>query len=255
MLIGKNDWLEKDFYSVLCVQRNATEVEIKKSYRALARKHHPDANPGDLHAEERFKGIAQAYAVLSNTSERSKYDRVRALGPHSGVRPAGFKRYGETAAAYRPVYKPPLRGKDISARVVLSTKEARRGVTVAVEAIELGRMSRTVFVRIPAGTDDGQQVRVEGRGGYGLNGGKAGDLYVTARVFSAQVLARNPLLNAARGARAGTGLTLGNLPRRARMVAHFLLNPDDVELNQALSSTQDSEWAREIIRGRRQARR
>ena len=253
--MGNKEWLEKDFYAVLGVGRNASEIEIKKSYRALAMKHHPDANNGDAGAEERFKGIVQAYEVLSKPTERSRYDRVRVVANWAGTRTQGFKRHAQTGAAYRPVNRPPIRGRDMEHRVVVSTKEARRGVTVTVETSELGRMSRTVFVRLPAGVTDGERLCIKGRGGYGLNGGEAGDLYVTARVFSTQALNRNPHLNAARGGRASPPLTLAKLPQMARMLAHFLLNPDDVELNQALSSTSDSEWARRIIKQRRAMRR
>jgi molecular chaperone DnaJ len=255
--MGNNkEWLQTDFYAVLGVSKNATELEIKKSYRALARKHHPDANNGDSRAEERFKGIVQAYDVLSKVSERSRYDRLRgAIVPIGGLRPTGFKQHADTGAAFRPVYQPPVRGRDLEARVVLSTKEVKRGLTVPVETVEIGRTTRTVFVRIPAGVADGQRIKVEGRGGYGLNGGKTGDLYVTARVFSPQILSQNPHLDAFRVGRQKVPVTLGDLPKRARMLAHFLLNPNDVELNQALSSPTDSSWAREIIKQRRAMRR
>src|SRR5687768_1639078 len=133
--MGNQDWVDKDFYAILGVKRNASEVEIKKSYRALAMKHHPDANNGDPRAEERFKGIVQAYDVLSKSSERSKYDRVRMVVSRN-VRVEGFRKHTATAAVYRPVYRPPLRGKDFETSVVLSTKEARRGVTIPVETSE-----------------------------------------------------------------------------------------------------------------------
>lgn len=254
--MGTNkEWMQTDFYAVLGVRKDATELEIKKSYRALARKHHPDANNGDSRAEERFKGIVQAYDVLSKASERSRYDRLRTVVPLVGLRPSGFKQHADTGAAFRPIYQPPVRGRDLEARVVLSTKEARRGLTVPVETVEIGRTSRTVFVRIPAGVADGQRIKVEGRGGYGLNGGKTGDLYVTARVFSQQVLNQNPHLDAFRVGRQKAPLSLADLPRVARMFAHFLLNPNDVELNEALSSSTDTKWAREIIKQRRTMRR
>ncbi len=253
--MGNQDWVDKDFYAILGVKRNASEVEIKKSYRALAMKHHPDANNGDPRAEERFKGIVQAYDVLSKSTERSKYDRVRMVVSRT-TRVEGFRKHTATAAVYRPVYRPPLRGKDFETSVVLSTKEARRGVTIPVETSELGRMSRTVFVRVPPGVANGQRLCIKGRGGYGLNGGEAGDLYVTARVYSAQTLSRNPYLEAARGDRRREPLSLSDVPRVARMLAHFLLNPNDVELNQALSQSHaDAAWAQEILKQRRSMRR
>lgn len=253
--VNNKEWLEKDFYSVLGVNRRATEADIKKAYRALAMKHHPDANNGDVRAEERFKGIAQAYQVLSKASERSLYDCIHFAPGLSVDRRTGFRRYAETASAYRPTYQPPLRGRDLEQRVVLSSKEARRGVTVSVETVEAGRMGRTVFVRIPPGVDTGSRIKVAGRGGYGLHGGKPGDLYVTARVFSASELSRNPGLNAARTGRASAPATAADVTRVARMFVHFLLNPNDVELNQALSSSDGHVRAKEIIRQRRRARR
>ena len=254
--MGNKEWLEKDFYAVLGVGRNASEIEIKKSYRALAMKHHPDANNGDAGAEERFKGIVQAYEVLSKPIERSRYDRVRLVASSWGARTQGFRKHAQTAAAYRPAYRPPVRGRDMEHRVVISTKEARRGVTVTVETSELGRTSRTVFVRLPAGVTDGQRVCIKGRGGYGVNGGEAGDLYVTAGVFSPQALSRNPHLDYARGERRRKPFNLSDVPRMARMVAHFLLNPNDVELNQALRQSHvDAAWAEEILKQRRAMRR
>lgn len=253
--VNNKEWLEKDFYSVLGVTRRATEADIKKAYRALALKHHPDANNGDARAEERFKGIAQAYQVLSKATERSRYDRIHFAPVLTVKTGTGFRRYADTAAAYRPAYQPPLRGRDLEQRVVLSSKEARKGVTVSVVTVEAGRMGRTVFVRIPPGVTTGSRIKVEGRGGYGLHGGKPGDLYVTARVFSAEELNRNPGLNAARIGRDPAPLTAADLTRVARMFAHFLLNPNDVELNQALSSPAGRDWAKEIIKQRRRARR
>ncbi len=253
--MGNSEWIDKDFYAVLGVKRSATEIEIKKAYRSLARKHHPDANRGEAAAEERFKDLAQAYEVLSNSSERMRYDRLRSVASSRGGR-GGFKRHSDAAAVYRPVYRPPQRGSDLEYRVVISTKEARRGATVTVETQEVGRSSRTVFVRLPAGMVDGQRLCIKGRGSYGLNGGEAGDLYVTARVFSSRALSRNPYLDSARADRRREPLTARSLGRLARMVAHFLLTPNDVELNQALRhGSVDADWAREIIRQPRASRR
>ena len=258
--MGNRDWLENDFYAVLGVKRDATEVEIKKSYRALAMKHHPDANNGDAGSEERFKGIVQAYEVLSKPLERSRYDRLRAIATTTrNIRPTGFQKYANSApSAFQAIYQPPTRGKDVETRVILSARDARRGVSVKMETTETGRPSRTVFVRIPAGVVDGQRVRIEGRGGYGLNGGKPGDLYVTMKVFAAQAFHDNPYLDAFRAGTPTQPVTVKNFAQVARMVAHFLLNPNDVELNEALSRHNDSsstDWARNIIKERRASRR
>ncbi|SDS62606.1 molecular chaperone DnaJ [Brevibacterium sandarakinum] len=76
----QNDWFEKDFYKTLGVSKDASDAEIKKAYRKLARKYHPDANPGDSKAEDKFKELGQAHQVLSDKESREQYDQVRAMG-------------------------------------------------------------------------------------------------------------------------------------------------------------------------------
>ncbi|HJQ76560.1 MAG TPA: molecular chaperone DnaJ [Acidimicrobiia bacterium] len=83
------DWVEKDFYEVLGVAESATPEEIKKAYRKLAQKHHPDANPGDTAAEDRFKEISEAYSILSDTEQRKEYDQVRRLAATGGFQGFG----------------------------------------------------------------------------------------------------------------------------------------------------------------------
>ena len=88
------DWVDKDFYEILGVSSEATADEIKKAYRKLAQKHHPDANPGNAEAEEKFKEISEAYATLSNAEQRKEYDQVRRM-----VETGGFAGYGSPVAA------------------------------------------------------------------------------------------------------------------------------------------------------------
>lgn len=85
----QQDWLEKDFYSILGVGKEATAAEIKKRYRSLARELHPDKNPGDTAAEERFKAVSEAYDVLSDDAKRKEYDEARTLFASGGFRPGG----------------------------------------------------------------------------------------------------------------------------------------------------------------------
>ncbi|RUQ06147.1 DnaJ C-terminal domain-containing protein [Curtobacterium sp. HSID17257] len=82
--MASQDWFDKDFYKVLGVDKKASEAELKKTYRKLARQYHPDSNPGDAAAESRFKEISEAYSVLSDKEQRAEYDQVRAMG--SGAR-------------------------------------------------------------------------------------------------------------------------------------------------------------------------
>ena len=83
------DWATKDFYKVLGVSKDASEADIKKAYRKLARANHPDSNPGDAKAEERFKSISEAYSVLSDAEKKKAYDEERALFAAGGFRPGG----------------------------------------------------------------------------------------------------------------------------------------------------------------------
>jgi molecular chaperone DnaJ len=78
--MASQDWFDKDFYKVLGVDKSATDADLKKTYRKLARKYHPDSNPGDAAAESKFKEISEAYSVLSDKEQRAEYDQVRAMG-------------------------------------------------------------------------------------------------------------------------------------------------------------------------------
>ncbi|ROT33738.1 molecular chaperone DnaJ [Micromonospora sp. HM5-17] len=161
--MSSKDWLEKDFYAVLGVDKSASVDEIKKSYRRLARELHPDRNPGDGQAEERFKAVSEAYDVLSDPRKRQEYDEMRSLfgsgafrrsaragGPgggypfdisdlFGGMGQPGDRRFGGpgfsdlfssifSGGPTRP--RGPARGRDVEAEVVLDFEEAVRGVTM-----------------------------------------------------------------------------------------------------------------------------
>jgi curved DNA-binding protein len=157
----------KDYYATLGVQRNASSEEIKKAYRKLAHKYHPDVSK-DPAGEEKFKEVAEAYETLQSPEKRAAYDQ---LGTH---------RPGQE---FRP---PPDWGKQFGDGQFISLEEAYRGTEVELrltvpEHDEDGivrRLPRTFKVRIPKGATDGQRLRLPGRGGKGFHGGRDGDLYL-----------------------------------------------------------------------------
>ena len=141
------EWLEKDYYAVLGVPKNASQADIKKAYRKLAQEHHPDANPGNQRAEERFKEVSAAYDVLGNAEKRKEYDRVREMGG-AGFRfggPGGgnvrfedlgfdlgglgnlFDLFGQGGARGA---RRPARGADLTAEVQVGFEDAMAGTTV-----------------------------------------------------------------------------------------------------------------------------
>ncbi|SNS66234.1 molecular chaperone DnaJ [Micrococcales bacterium KH10] len=210
------DWFDKDFYAALGVSKSADDAEIKKAYRKLARKYHPDQNPGDAAAEAKFKDISEAYSVLSDEKERQQYDAVRAMasgGPRfaagsGGQGAAGFEDLfggmfgGGGSAAGGPNVRfstsggggfddilggmfggggfrraAPQRGSDLSASTTLDFRSAVEGETVS---LSVG--GRTIKARIPSGVHDGQKIRLRGKGQPGMDGGPAGDLIITVSV-------------------------------------------------------------------------
>jgi molecular chaperone DnaJ len=160
--VSARDYVEKDYYAALGVSKEATPAEIKKAYRKLARKYHPDANGGDVKAEEKFKAVSEAYDVLSDTTKRKEYDEARSLFGGGGFRvprgaggPAGpggqtfdlGDLFGGASAAgggglgdlfgglfggsgRRPTAAGPRRGADVEAEVTLSFNDATEGATV-----------------------------------------------------------------------------------------------------------------------------
>lgn len=270
MAQAQREWFEKDYYGVLGVPETATEKEITRAYRKLAKQYHPDANPG---AEDRFKEVSAAYDVLGDAEKRKEYDEVRRLGPMAG-RFGGFGGNGDgfggtsfriddlgdllgglfNRGRARTTAAGPRRGHDVEASLHLSFEDAVRGATAAVNVTSdaacatcsgtgaapgtspvicsacggrgvrdenqglfsfsqpcrvcsgtgmrvetpcptctgsgIVHRAREVKVRIPAGVEDGQRIRVKGRGGAGQNGGPPGDLYVNVHVSAHPVFGR-----------------------------------------------------------------
>ena len=100
--MASQDWLEKDFYKVLGVAKDVSETELKKVYRKLARKYHPDSNPGDAAAEAKFKEISEAYSVLSDAEQRKEYDAIRAMG--GGARFTAPGGHSQSSAGFEDVF-------------------------------------------------------------------------------------------------------------------------------------------------------
>ena len=202
------EWLDTDYYEVLGVRSDATTKQIKSAYRKLARTAHPDANPDDPTAEQRFSDIAKAYEVLSDPDRRPEYDEVRSRprGSHfgeQGYRPEGFGHRSTSAQDFdmadlfdlfgaqaqpgqRPTTNWPLRGRDLTASLRLDFESAINGLTQS-----LGLDGRNVKTRIPAGVQDGQTIRLAGKGGAEANGGPSGDLFIEIAVDKHPVFGRS----------------------------------------------------------------
>jgi curved DNA-binding protein len=186
----------KDYYAALGVPRDADAEAIKKAYRKLARRHHPDVAK-EAGAEERFKDIAEAYATLKDPEQRAAYDALgtRRSGEEFRPPPQWQQQFTEGDAAFagmdladllaamargqggRRARNMPLRGRDYEATVRLTLEEAHHGTTVNMDvAHEDG--TRTLAVTVPAGATQGQRLRLRGKGGPGHGGGPAGDIYL-----------------------------------------------------------------------------
>lgn len=182
----QQDWLEKDFYKTLGVSKDVDEKELTKAYRNLARKYHPDANPDDAKAEERFKEISEAYDVLSDADRRKEYDEIRRLGPLGGFgggRPSGAGTTGDQGgfgfdpsnlsdllgdmfgAGRRPAPGTgPKRGDDLEADLHLSFDEAVEGVTTSVHLTSDAACSTCRGTGSAPGTTPQTCTRCHGRG-------------------------------------------------------------------------------------------
>ncbi|MCS4536015.1 molecular chaperone DnaJ [Corynebacterium sp. HS2168-gen11] len=284
-MAAKNEWAEKDYYADLGLQSSATEAEIKKAYRKLARENHPDSHPGDKVKEERFKQVAEAYDVIGDEAKRKEYDEFRTMlrsGGFGGGFPGGggfrgadfdlsdlfgHAGMGGQAGGFGNLFgggfgggstsrrsTRPTRGADVETEVTLDFQEAALGTEFPVQltgdapcaachgsgsrtgalstcgtchgtgftneqrgAFGLSapctvcdgtgktakdpcqecrargtvRRSRTITVRIPGGVEDGQKVRLAGKGEAGPHGLPAGDLFVTVHVRPDELFSRN----------------------------------------------------------------
>jgi len=198
----------KDYYQVLGVPKNATEKEMKQAYRRLARKHHPDVNPNNKGAQEKFKEINEAYQVLSDADKRKKYDALGSnwqqyeqyqrgggqgpfqYGQYRTVTPEDFgNMFGGEAGGFSDFFRTffggdlggarsqprARRGQDVEQAVEISLDEAYRGATRLVQ-----KDGRKLEIKIPPGVNNGSKVRYAGEGMPGSAG--AGDLYLRMQI-------------------------------------------------------------------------
>lgn len=211
----------RDYYKILGVDRNATDKDIKSAYRKLARKYHPDVNPGDKAAEEKFKDISEAYEVLGDKDKRSRYDQFGQYWEHAGQpgqggTPPGWDtftfdyggfggggqteyggtgefsdffemlfgqgRRGAAGTGQRRAYAP-AKGANVEAEMEISLEDAFYGTK---KSFTLGR--KKLEVTIPKGVKDGQKIRLAGQGEEGPAG--RGDLLVKVKVRSHKTFER-----------------------------------------------------------------
>lgn len=189
-----------DYYKILGIAKNATDKDIKKAYRKLARKYHPDLNPNNKEAEKKFKEVNEANEVLSNTENRKKYDqygkdwkhaeefekakqqqqhyqrssRQRGYGGYSNEDFSDFfeSMFGGASSRSRSG-NVKFRGQDYNAELHLNLKDVykthKRTLTVN---------GKNIRITIPAGVENGQVIKIKGHGGKGINNGPNGDLYI-----------------------------------------------------------------------------
>ena len=227
--MASQDWFDKDFYKVLGVDKGVSDADLKKTYRKLARKYHPDSNQGDAKAEATFKEVSEAYSVLSDPEQRKEYDQIRAMGSGArftaGDQPGGFEdvfsMFGQGRGARQQSpqdfddifsmfnqqqggfgsgrfgqstggfrgYGGPQRGADVTARTTIDFVTATRGETITLQ----GEDGKPFKVKIPAGVSDGQRIRLRGRGRPSPDGGEAGDIVVQVTVRPHPVFTREGL--------------------------------------------------------------
>lgn len=205
-----------DYYQILGIDKNASQDDIKKAYRKLARKHHPDLNPNDKNAHKQFQLINEANEVLSDPEKRKKYDQygkdwqhaeqfeqARRSGRSDRQAHQGWDAGGQPFSAefddegysdfFESIFgrssgrrsQAKFRGQDYQATLQLSLKDA---YTTHQQTLTVN--GKNIRITIPAGIEDGQVIKIKGHGGPGGNGGPAGDLYITFHITEHPVFKR-----------------------------------------------------------------
>jgi len=191
----------KDYYKILGISKTATEVEIKTAYRKLARKYHPDLNPGNKESETKFKEINEANEVLGDPENRKKYDKYGTDWKHgedyektqqkqrspnqSGQKDFSNEEYsdffesmfGGARSSYKQGYGQKFKGQDYNAELHLDLNDV---YTTQPQVLTVN--GQKIRLTIPAGVENGQVIKIKENGGLGINGGPSGDLYITFQI-------------------------------------------------------------------------
>ncbi|MDT8310037.1 MAG: DnaJ C-terminal domain-containing protein [Methylophaga sp.] len=190
----------KDYYKILGVDRKAAAEDIKKAYRKLARKYHPDVSK-EPNAEEKFKELGEAYEVLRDTEKRAQYDQFGAQYRHgqSFTPPPGWQEntggFGHGNSNFSSFFENMFssgmggergdsffaRGDDVNAKITISLEEAFHGTNKSIRRPTGASQTGTVNVKIPAGVSAGQKIRLSGQGKAGM-GGQDGNLYLEIQI-------------------------------------------------------------------------
>ena len=197
--------MKRDYYEILGVDRNVSAPELKKAFKRLAIKYHPDKNPGNPEAENKFKEAAEAYEVLSDQAKRQTYDQFGHQGVNSNFGQSGFQNvdindifsnifggdeiFGDIFGDIfgRAGSRRPPRGRNIQMAFEMSLEEAVYGKDVE---IRLPNSNKKVSVNIPAGVDTGNKIRLSGEGEASQYGGEHGDLFIVVQVQKHDFLER-----------------------------------------------------------------
>lgn len=189
-----------DYYKILGIDKSASEDDIKKAYRKLARKHHPDLNPNDNEAKNKFQQINEANEVLSNAEKRKKYDQYGKDWQHAeqfdkqkqhqqyqqsqyqNAQPFGGNGGGDFSSFFESMFggagqqrsQAKYKGQDYEAQLNLSLEDAMK-----THQETLSVNGKSIRITIPAGIENNQKIKLTGHGAPGANGGPAGDLYIT----------------------------------------------------------------------------
>jgi curved DNA-binding protein len=194
-----------DYYKALGVDKNATQEDIKKAYRRLARKHHPDLNPNDKEAHKKFQQLNEANEVLSDPEKRKKYDQYgkdwqhaeqfeqarqsqqqhhgneKFSGDFSESEFSDFfsSMFGDTGGGGFRQRQTKFRGEDYHAELHLNLTDVYK-----TQQQVLTVNNKIIRITIPAGVENGQKIKIKGHGGPGINGGPNGDLYISFQIIN-----------------------------------------------------------------------